>query len=1145
VNEARIALADRYGAASGTLYLTGTQSLVLLLLLQARLDARRGLATGGYVTGYRGSPLGGYDQQLDRARSHLDSAGVVFQPGLNEDLAATAVWGTQQAALRGEGRVSGVFSIWYGKGPGVDRSGDALRHGNLAGSAAQGGVLVLMGDDHTCESSTTAHQSEFALVDAMIPVLNPAGLQELVEYGLLGWEMSRRSGCWVGLKCVKDVVDVTGVVAVPEDTMARLAALPAHDAALNIRLVDTPLAQEQRLHTKKLPAAQAFAREQGIDRILAKPTGARIGIVTAGKSYLDALAALDAAGLRTGGVLRDDVALLKLGMVWPVDPDIVHRFAEGLDTIVVIEEKRALVETQVKEILFNARTGARVIGKHALDGGELLPSYGALSRLHIDRALAAAGLIARSVAAAPAAALLDKAAAIAVIERKPYFCAGCPHSTSTVVPEGSRAYAGIGCSYMAQWMDRDTQGFTQMGGEGANWIGEAPFSKRGHIFQNMGDGTYLHSGMLAIRAAVAAKTHMTFKLLFNDAVAMTGGQRHDGILSPGAIAAQVLAEGASKVVITSDDPQRTRESSRIPPEVAVVERSAILDVQRELRDTPGVSVLIHDQVCAAEKRRRRKRGTMPAPVKRVFINRDVCEGCGDCGIQSNCVAVKPVATPMGSKREIDQSACNADYSCLKGFCPSFVTVKPGAGAAARSKPRDERWKQEPIPEPAAAALPCALMVTGVGGTGIVTISAIVGMAAYLEGLHFTSLDMAGLAQKGGEVAAHLRIAASASQLTSPRVDAADADGVIAGDLVMAASARMLEKIRPGATRLVVNDDEIPTGDFTRDPDLRFPKLALKARLETVAGAGRCDFVDAAFLAREYLGDAIATNVVLLGFAFQRGILPLGAASIEKAIAENGTALELNLAAFRLGRLAAHNPAALQRSVSAAPVEAMSVDACARHLEAYQGARLATGYRAFVSGIEQLERELCGTSGPFTQAVARSLARLMSYKDEYEVARLYTLPAFADEIRAGFGDGASLTYHLAPPVLSFLKDASGRPRKFAFGAWMKGPFRVLAALRWLRGTPFDPFGYGAERKRERAAIAVYKDRVRQLMARLDASNRDAAIAVLGYADQIRGYGPVKDQSFARAEASFRERMAGFEAALRAPPQPAPRERSEAA
>ena len=1122
----RIGLNDRFSAASGTLYLTGTQALVLLPLLQARLDARRGLSTGGYVTGYRGSPLGGYDQQLERARDHLDKAGIVFQPGLNEDLAATAVWGTQQAALRGEGRVAGVYAIWYGKGPGVDRSGDALRHGNLAGSAVQGGVLVLMGDDHTCESSTTAHQSEFALVDAMIPILNPAGLQELVEYGLLGWEMSRRSGCWVGLKCVKDTVDVTGMVAIPEETLARLAALTAHEGALNIRLTDTPLAQERRLHAQKLPAAQEFARAQGIDRILAKPRGARVGIVSAGKSHLDTLAALDAAGLRTAGQIRDDVAYLKLGMVWPVDPEIVQRFAEGLDMVVVVEEKRALIETQLKEILFNARASTRVIGKRALDGSELLPSYGALSRRDIDRALAAGGLTASASFAAASTALLDKAASIAVIERKPYFCAGCPHSTSTVLPAGSRAYAGIGCSYMAQWMDRETQGFTQMGGEGANWIGESVFSTRSHVFQNMGDGTYLHSGMLAIRAAVAAGTHMTFKLLFNDAVAMTGGQKHDGVLTPGSIAAQVLAEGASKVVITSDDPDRTRESSRIPPEVAIVERASILAVQRELRDTPGVTVLIHDQVCAAQKRRRRKRGAMPMPQKRVFINERVCEGCGDCGIQSNCVAVLPVETAFGTKRRIDQSACNVDYSCLKGFCPSFVTVESKGALAAEPAAIEAPWKRARPPEPQRAATPCALLVTGVGGTGIVTVSAVIGMAAYLEGLHFTSLDMAGLAQKGGEVAAHLRIAASAGELTSPRVDAGEADAIIAGDLVMAASARMLEKIRSGATRLVVNDDEIPTGDFTRDPDLRFPKAALKARLETVAGAERCDFVDAAFLARELLGDAIATNTVLLGFAFQRGMLPVSAASIEKAIAENGTAVELNLSAFLLGRLAAHDPASLGGSTAPAPAKAMTIDDHARHLEAYQDARLAQEHRDFVVEVERAEIAHCGASGPLTAAVARTLARLMTYKDEYEVARLLTLPTFDDDIRRTFGATASVRYHLAPPMLAFLKDASGRPRKIAFGAWLRGPFRLLRGLRRLRGTRLDPFGYGRERKREREAIATYRQRVRELLPLVNASNRDEAIAVLAYADQIRGYGPVKAQSFIRAEEWFRERMARF-------------------
>ena len=1127
----RIPLAQRFDAQAGALYLTGTQTLVLMPLLQARLDARRGFSTGGYITGYRGSPLGGYDLQLARAKPQLDQAKVVFQPGLNEDLAATAVWGTQQAALRGEGKVQGVFSIWYGKGPGVDRSGDALRHGNLAGSAARGGVLVLMGDDHTCESSTTAHQSEYALVDAMIPILNPAGLQELAEYGLIGWEMSRRSGCWIGLKCVKDTVDVTGVVEIPEALMARLAALPAKEGPdLNIRLGDTPLVQEERLHTQKHPAAQAFAIEIGIDRIVAKSSRARVGVISAGKSWLDMLSALDASGLRTGGAVREDLAVLKLGLVWPIEPGIVRRFAEGLDTILVVEEKRGLIETQVKEILFDAGVRAKVLGKRGLDGGELLPSHGALSRTQIQQAFAAAGLVEAEPERNVIAASVQRALAIPAIERAPYFCAGCPHSTSTTVPEGSRAYAGIGCSYMAQWMDRSTLGFTQMGGEGANWIGEFPFSTREHVFQNMGDGTYLHSGMLAIRAAVAAKAPMTFKILFNDAVAMTGGQTHDGVLTPGSIAAQLVAEGVTRVVITSDDPQRTRAGSVIPAGVAVVERSGILDVQRELRAIPGVTALIHDQVCAAEKRRRRKRGSMPKPAMRVYINKEVCEGCGDCGVQSNCVAVQPVETPLGTKRAIDQSACNVDYSCLKGFCPSFLTVEADGAAKAKPAARDERWKKVAVPAPQTAAVPCSLLVSGVGGTGIVTVSAIVGMAAYLEGLHFTSLDMAGLAQKGGEVSAHLRIAATAAALSSPRVDVEEADTIIAGDLVVAASARSLQKIRPGATHLVVNDFEIPTGAFTQDPNLRFPKAALKMRLQTVAGTECCDFVDAAELAMRYLGDAIATNMILLGYALQRGQLPVTAESVEAAIAENGTAIEFNVAAFRLGRVAAYQPEILK----GARVEAASYD-FERHLEEYQDARWADSYRQFVADVAKRERERCGSEGAVTAAVARDLARLMSYKDEFEVARLLTRPAFAEELEQQFGANARRTYHLAPPMLSFLKAPGGRPRKLAFGAWLGGPMRLLSGMKRLRGTAFDPFGYSAERRRERAAIGIYKQRVIDVLARADAANRDAAVEALAYAVRIRGYGEIKARSFDQAETWYAEKYA----ALAAPRQAATR------
>jgi indolepyruvate ferredoxin oxidoreductase len=1135
VDDARVSLAERFDATTGTLYVTGTQALVLLPLLQARIDARRGVATAGYITGYRGSPLGGYDLQLERERSRLDAAGIVFQPGLNEDLAATAVWGTQQVALRGEGRVAGVFSIWYGKGPGVDRSGDALRHGNLAGSSRDGGVLVLTGDDHTCESSTTAHQSEYALVDAMIPVLNPAGLQELVEFGLLGWEMSRQSGCWIGVKCVKDTIDVTGTVMLPERLMDGLVAesvIPRTEGAgLNIRLGDTPLEQEERLHRRKLVAAQAFARTHAIDCIVSKPAAARVGIVSAGKSYLDTLAALDALGLRAGGVFRDDLAVLKLGLTWPIDPEIVKRFADGLDCILVIEEKRPLIEAQVKDLLFNERNGIRVIGKRDLAGAELLPSHGSLSRSHIHRALSASGLLPDALRGDTASAeSVRKASGIAVIDRKPYFCAGCPHSTSTVVPEGSRAYAGIGCSYMAQWMDRETQGFTQMGGEGANWIGEAPFSNRDHVFQNMGDGTYLHSGLLAIRAAVAAKTHMTFKILFNDAVAMTGGQVHDGVVTPGSIATQLLAEGVSRVVVTSDDRARTLASSRIPAGVEVIERDGLLDVQRELRDAPGVTALIHDQMCAAEKRRRRKRGSMPNPSQRVFINTAVCEGCGDCGTVSNCVAVKPVETAYGTKRVIDQGSCNADFSCLKGFCPSFVTVTARSTPTEATAPEQHSWRHKAIPEPAFAALPCSILVTGVGGTGVVTVSAIVAMAAYQQGLHFTSLDMAGLAQKGGEVAAHIRICGTAEELSSPRIDVNEADTMIVGDLVVGASAKMLEKIRPGGTRLAVNEAEIPTGDFVRDVDLRFPKLALKQRLLTVSGAGECDFLDATALAEKYLGDGLATNMVLLGYAYQRGMLPVSSASIERAISENGTAIEFNLSAFQLGRLFAHQPQVLGNADSsrAEPALEENIANFSRDLESYQNPRLARQYRDFIAMVQTAERDRCGGGEVVTAVVALNLARLMRYKDEYEVARLLTAPSFGGELERTFGPGAKVTYHLAPPFLSFLKDGQGRPRKHAFGSWIAWPLRALSAMRHLRGTAFDPFGYGAERRREREAIAIYKRRTLELIAKLNSGNQCRVAEVLSYAGRIRGFGPVKLESFARSEVAFATAMAKLDA-----------------
>jgi indolepyruvate ferredoxin oxidoreductase len=975
-----VSLADRFDLSKRTVLLGGTQALVRMCLMQKARDAAAGLATAGYVTGYRGSPLGGVDQQMTRAGRQLSAADIRFEPGLNEDLAATALWGTQQAHLRGEGRVQGVFGLWYGKGPGVDRCGDVFRHANMAGTAQHGGVVACLGDDHTGESSTVLHHSEFALVDALMPILSPAGVQEVLDYGLYGWALSRYTGCWVGLKCVKDTIEVTEVV---DGDPHRLQIVTPTDFALppdglNIRLGDNPVAQEARLHDYKRFAAEAFARANKLDkRVLGRP-GARIGIVSSGKSWLDTVHALDLLGIDAAEAERLGITTYKVGMVWPLDVTSFREWAEGLDLIVCVEEKRKLIEIEAKEAIFNDRRGRRVIGWKNERGETVFSVKQSLDPVKIARTLgdllAEEGIDTEALRARRAvlaeAVRADNAEEIAA--RKPWFCSGCPHNTSTRLPEGARAYAGIGCHYMVQWMDRNTEGFTHMGGEGANWIGEAPFSTRRHIFQNLGDGTYNHSGVQAIRAALAAKVNITYKILFNDAVAMTGGQPNEGGLTPQRIAAELVAMGVPKVVGVYD-PKEEIDRKAFPAGVALRPRDDLDAVQRELQETEGVSAIIYIQTCAAEKRRRRKKGAFPDPDRRVFINPDVCEGCGDCGVQSNCVSILPLETPLGRKREIDQSSCNKDFSCLKGFCPSFVTLE---GAKVKKAATAELN----LPDLPAPALPAVdgtwnVVVTGVGGTGVVTVGALIGMAAHLEGKGAGVMEMAGLAQKGGAVHIHCRIAATPADISAIRVAVGEADAVIGGDLVVTAGAKTLGLMARGRTRAVVNAHEIPTGDFTRNRDFTLPTdrlaLALRARLGDEAVA----MLDASKLAEKFLGDAIYANVAMLGAAWQAGLVPLSAEAIDRAIEINGAGVEGNRAAFRLGRWAVAHPVeaakALGAPAEAAPAEDLDgvVAYRAAHLEKYQGRRLARKYRARVEAAK-------AAGADFALAVAKGYHKLL-------------------------------------------------------------------------------------------------------------------------------------------------------------------------
>ena len=1139
-----VALDDKYTARSERIFLTGVQALVRLPLVQRRRDLAAGLNTAGYVTGYRGSPLGAYDQQLERARPLLDAAQVIHRPGVNEDLAATACSGTQQAGLDGEGRHDGVFAIWYAKGPGVDRSGDAIRHGNLLGTAEHGGVLLLLGDDHLCESSTTAHQSEHAMVDAMVPVLNPGSVAEILDYGLLGIAMSRYSGAWVALKCVHDTVESTA--SIPADPDAPRIVLPNDHAlppgGLNVRWPDnglgqrSALAQEERLHVHKLDAARAFARVNRLDRVvLGGAAGAWLGVATTGKSWLDLIAALDDLGIDGPRARELGLLVYKVGMTWPLEPRGLEEALGGLERVLVVEEKRGLIEGQAKELLYHLPSRPAIEGKRAADGSALFPSHGSLSSNQIAVALARrllerrddAGL--RERLAALEAAERAAAAYAPAMVRLPYFCPGCPHSGSTRLPEGSKALAGIGCHFMVQWMDRDTRRFTQMGGEGASWVGEAPFSTRQHIFQNVGDGTFYHSGSLAVRAAVASGANVTFKVLYNDAVAMTGGQKMEtGNLDVPAITRLLEAEGVRAIAIVADDPGKYPRDARFAPGVRVHHRDELDEVQRRLREVEGVSALVFDQTCAAEKRRRRKRGTYPDPDERVVINERVCEGCGDCGRVSNCVAIQPVETELGRKRRIDQSACNKDFSCLKGFCPSFVTVV--GGRLRRAGAEDVPFPVLPKPAPPALDGPFGIVVAGVGGTGVVTVAALLGMAAHLEGKGVAALDMIGLAQKGGAVISHLKIAPAREGIGAPRVAAGAARLVLGCDLIVAAGAQSVPTMRKGVTAVVANRDAATTGDFTRSPDLALPVDRLERAILDAAGPGMVHFVGAGRLAARLVGDAIGANLFLVGYAWQRGLIPLGRAAIERAVEVNGVQVELNLKAFLWGRRAAHDLAAVRRAAGD-PADAPSpvaldelVERRAALLAAYQDRAHADRYRALVARVREAEARAAPGRTELAEAAARGLHKLMAVKDEYEVARLWTDGGFVRQLRQEFASWDRLEVHLAPPVLGGRDPRTGVPRKRRFGPWMLRAMRALAAMRRLRGTPFDPFGRTAERRAERRLLARYEALLAEIAERLTPDAHGLAVEAARAPERIRGFGHVKAASVAEAEARWAELLA---------------------
>ncbi len=1134
-------LSDGLDATGGTVWLTGTQALVRLLLMQRQADAAAGLATQGFLSGYRGSPLGLVDQAAWKAQDRLQRAGVRFLPAVNEELAATAVLGTQRVEADPERTCDGVFAMWYGKGPGVDRAGDALKHGNAYGSSPRGGVLVVAGDDHGCVSSSMPHQSDQAFQAWHLPVVSPANVAEILEFGLWGWQLSRFSGNWVGLTALSEVVESGSTV-----DLDLLAARRAgwQDAAtvqavtgwappaggLHVRWPDLPsLALEERLHAK-LDAVRAFARVNPIDREIVASAQATVGIVTAGKAHLDLLEALRRLHLGLDDLAAHGVRVRKLGLSYPVEPTGLQDFAHGLREVLVIEEKGPVVEDQLRALFYNRTERPLLLGKRDAAGAPLLPAAGELRPSRLIGPLAA--WLARHAPALDRRALVPEFTPPALpsnasdaVRRQPWFCAGCPHNVSTQVPEGSKARAGIGCHFMASWMDRDTEGLIQMGGEGVDWVSHAMFTRVPHVFQNLGDGTYYHSGYLAIRQAVAAGATMTYKILFNDAVAMTGGQPVDGTISVDAIARQVEAEGAKQVVVVSDDIGKyDAQRGRFPAGTAFHPREDLDAVQRRLRDTPGVTVLIYEQTCAAEKRRRRKKGQLAAPGWRLVINERVCEGCGDCTVQSNCVAVLPHETPLGRKRRIDQSACNKDASCAQSFCPSFVTVTgvtPRRRTGALKAQADAfQARVDALPRPPAHAWdgPWDLLVTGVGGTGVVTVGALVAMAAHLEGRSASVLDFMGFAQKGGAVLSFVRLADRPQQLHQVRIDAQQADALLACDLVVGASAEALSTLRQGRTRVLANVHAVPVASQLRDPDadLRVPLLLDK--LQQAAGAGRLETLDAQALAGDFLGDTIAANILALGWAWQRGLVPVGLEALQRAIALNGVAVADNQLAFSLGRLAAEDPGALAQLRQApapvgaalpqdAPLAQLVRDGIA-HLTAYQDAAYARRYAGVVARVRSAEQALgADPSLPLARTVARSLRKLMAIKDEYEVARLYTDGDFRRQLAEQFEGEPVLQFHLAPPLLARAPHGQ-RPRKLRMGPWLEPVLRVLAHGKWLRGHWFDPFGHTAERRLERALLRDYLGRLDALLPQLDAQRLPLACEIAAVPLAMRGYGPVK-------------------------------------
>ena len=1143
-------LSDNLWAPSGAVFLTGTQALVRLLLMQRARDAAAGLNTAGFVSGYRGSPLGMLDQAIWKAGGKFTEAGIRFVPAVNEELGATQVLGTQRVESDPERTHDGVFALWYGKGPGVDRAGDAIKHGNAYGSSPHGGVLVVAGDDHGCVSSSMPHQSDDVFQAWHMPVVAPGNVAEYLEFGLYGWALSRFSGNWVGFTALSEVVE-SGATVDLDRINARVAswadvdtvrAATGHQApadGLHYRWPDLPSLRIETRLKDKLAAVAAFARVNSIDRDVIVAPQARFGIVTVGKAHYDFMEVLRRLEITPEMLAAAGVRVYKVGLSFPIEITRMQAFADGLQELLVIEEKAPIVERQLRTLFYNAPVRPRILGKTDAEGRPLVSDVGELrpSRLieivaqWFARHLAGFDRHLAHVRDFTPPELLSNAGD--AVKRLPYFCAGCPHNTSTRVPEGSEARAGIGCHFMASWMDRHTGGLIQMGGEGVDWVSHSMFTRRPHVFQNLGDGTYYHSGYLAIRQAVAARATITYKILFNDAVAMTGGQPVDGVISVDAIARQVESEGVKAVAVVSDHIEQFGPiRDRFPADTSFHPREELDEVQRRLREIEGVTVLIYEQTCAAEKRRRRKKGEMADPAERLYIHDDVCEGCGDCGVQSNCVAVLPLETPLGRKRRIDQSACNKDYSCANGFCPSFVSVSGGklrkkSGALVNGTAAFlARVAALPEPAPHTWTGPYDLLVTGVGGTGVVTVGAVIAMAAHLEGKSASVLDFMGFAQKGGSVLSFVRWADVPERLNQVRIDTQQADAILACDLVVGASPDALQTVRHGRTRVLANVHEVPVAESLKNPDatLRVPELLAKLRF--AAGDDAVETFDAQTLAEDFLGDTIVSNIVALGIAWQRGLVPVGLPALQRAIELNGVAVQSNLLAFALGRLAAADPAALQALREAPepapadePLDVFLGHAMA-HLTGWQDRAWAARFDAVIQRVRRTEMALPapaeGAALPFTTTVAKSLLKLMSYKDEYEVARLYSDGRFLEKLQAQFEGDLQIEFHMAPPLLTRGRDGKP-PQKIRLGAWLLPAMRWLARGKRLRGTALDLFGRTAERRMERTLIDDFLQRVDELLPLLNADNRTLATQIAALPQTMRGFGHVKLANVALARA----------------------------